>query len=188
MSNPLHKRKVPRIENFLATVLKSGCGVIQLHTCACKECFVFNFVINWRFRWIDHKGSCKPVSLPPVVVHITATSLITKVVSVLYVHSQFLCSLASFKLSTVGIRHPRGITSLLDCYSTRHSRSLILLQLWTALSQCWVRVLLHTVSADFCSCKQARSHGGVRGSATPNFVVLRNICFKHIIKTKDLPT
>jgi len=29
-----------------------------------------------------------------------------------------MCSLASFKLSTLGVRHPRHIPSLLDCYST----------------------------------------------------------------------
>jgi len=38
---------------------------------------------------------------------------------------------------------------------------------------------------------QARSHGGIRGElppnlfcVAPNFVVLRKICFKHMIKTK----
>jgi len=45
------------------------------------------------------------------------------------VHSQFLCILASVKLSTLGVRHRSRIPSLLDCYSTRHSRSVIFLQL-----------------------------------------------------------
>jgi len=49
-------------------------------------------------------------------------------------HSQFFCSSASFKLLTQGIRHPSRMPSLLDCYSTRDSRSLMFLQLWTALS------------------------------------------------------
>jgi len=40
---------------------------------------------------------------------------------VLYAHSKFLCSLASFKLSSLGVRHPSR-TPLLNCYSTRHSR------------------------------------------------------------------
>jgi len=30
---------------------------------------------------------------------------------VLYAHSQFLCSLTSFKLSTLGVRNPRRIRS-----------------------------------------------------------------------------
>jgi len=41
---------------------------------------------------------------------------------------------------------------------------------------------------------QARRHGGIRGQLPPNlfyaplnFVVLRKICFKHIIKTKIFP-
>jgi len=42
----------------------------------------------------------------------------------IYAHSQFLCSLASFKLLTPGVRHRSRIPSLLHCYSTRHPRSL----------------------------------------------------------------
>jgi len=37
--------------------------------------------------------------------------------------TQFLCSLASFKLSTLGVRHPSRTPSLLDCFMTRHSRA-----------------------------------------------------------------
>jgi len=50
------------------------------------------------------------------------------------VHSQLLCSLASFTLSTLGVRHPSRIPSLLDCNSTRHSLSLMFFLLWTARS------------------------------------------------------
>jgi len=57
-----------------------------------------------------------------------------KLACVVYVHSQFLCSLASFKLSTLGVRHPSRIPFLLDCCSTRHSRNLVFLQLWPGLS------------------------------------------------------
>jgi len=52
---------------------------------------------------------------------------------VLYAHSKFLCSLASFKLSSLGVHHPSRIPSLLNGYSTRHSRRLTALQMWTAL-------------------------------------------------------
>jgi len=45
-----------------------------------------------------------------------------------------LCNLDNFKLSTLGVRHLNRIPLLLECYSTRHSRSLMFLQLWTALS------------------------------------------------------
>jgi len=38
----------------------------------------------------------------------------------MHVLTQFFCSLASFKLSTLGVRHPSRMPSLLDCYSTRH--------------------------------------------------------------------
>jgi len=34
----------------------------------------------------------------------------------------FLCSLASFKLSTMGLRHPSRIPFLLDCYIRRDIR------------------------------------------------------------------
>jgi len=44
--------------------------------------------------------------------------------SILYPHSQFLCRLASFKLSTLNVRYPSRIPSLLHCYSTRHSWNL----------------------------------------------------------------
>ena len=47
--------------------------LIQSHTCACNMCFVSSFVINWQFRWIDHNGSQKPLSVYLVIVHITAT-------------------------------------------------------------------------------------------------------------------
>jgi len=40
-------------------------------------------------------------------------------------HSQLLCSSASFKRSTLSVRHPSRIPSLLDCYLTRHSVSLM---------------------------------------------------------------
>ena len=45
-----------------------------------------------------------------------------------------LCSSASFKLSTLGVRHPSRIPPQLDYYSMRHSRSLMFLQLLFALS------------------------------------------------------
>jgi len=35
--------------------------------------------------------------------------------SLLYTHSQFLCSFATFKLVTLSVRHPRRVPSLLDC-------------------------------------------------------------------------
>jgi len=38
--------------------------------------------------------------------------------------------LPSFKMSTLDLPHPSRIRFLLDCYSARHSRSLIFLQLW----------------------------------------------------------
>ena len=44
---------------------------------------------------------------------------------ILYALSQFLCTSASFKLSTLRVRHSSRIPSLLDCDSTRHSRSLV---------------------------------------------------------------
>jgi len=44
-----------------------------------------------------------------------------------------LCSLGSFELSTLDFRHPSRMPTLLDCYSTRHSRSLMFLQFWTTL-------------------------------------------------------
>jgi len=37
--------------------------LIQSHTCACNMCFVSSFVINRQFRWIDHNGSQKPISV-----------------------------------------------------------------------------------------------------------------------------
>jgi len=73
-------------------------------------------------------------------------------------HSHFLCDLASFKLSDLGIRHPSCILfcstairrdmhsaccpSVVNCpvaalsvfYSTVSMRSLYFLQLWTALT------------------------------------------------------
>jgi len=40
-------------------------------------------------------------------------------------HSQFLCSFASFKLSTLGVRQSSRVPTLIDGYSTRHSGGLI---------------------------------------------------------------
>jgi len=55
----------------------------------------------------------------------TYNSHIKKFSCVLYAHSQFLCILAGFKLSTLGVHYRSHIPSLLDC----HSRSLYFLQL-----------------------------------------------------------
>jgi len=61
-----------------------------------------------------------------------------------YAYSQFLCNLASFKLSTLDVRHPSRISSLLDCYLTRHSRSLIFLL--AVLTRCRIFLQLCTAS------------------------------------------
>jgi len=63
---------------------------------------------------------------------------------------------SSFKLSTLGVRHPGRISSLLDCYSTRHSRSLMFSQLWTGVLWRWVCFSDYTMRSlilYFCSCK-----------------------------------
>ena len=46
----------------------------------------------------------------------TYNSHIKKLSRVFYAHSQFLCILAGFKLSTLGVRYRSRIPSLLDCY------------------------------------------------------------------------
>jgi len=89
---------------------------------------------------------------------------------VLYAHSQLLCSLASFKLSTLSVRHPRRIHSdrllfdetftqpcifaVVNCadvalsvfYSPVLTRCLILLQSWTALS--WETAIIYVHYSD----------------------------------------
>jgi len=77
---------------------------------------------------------------------------------VLYAYSQFFSSLASFKLLTLGVCHPSRIPSLLDYYSTTHSRSLIFLQLWCLSTALYValRVFYSTVlcaALYFCCCE-----------------------------------
>jgi len=86
---------------------------------------------DWQFKRIDHNGSQARISCSPS--NCTYHTHMLKNESVLgyfmRILTQFLCSLGSFKLSTLGVRHPSRMPSLLDCYSTRHSRSLVFLQL-----------------------------------------------------------
>jgi len=69
-------------------------------------------------------------------------------------------SSASFKLLTLCVRHPSRIPSLLECYSTRHSRDLMFSQLWTVVSWHWVcfsdysTVSMRSLILYFCSCER----------------------------------
>ena len=70
-----------------------------------------------------------------VIVHITSTKW--KFSCVLYAHSQFLCKLQVSNCQPWVSAIPAA-KLLIDCYSIRHSRSLVFLQLLTALTQHWV--------------------------------------------------
>jgi len=87
--------------------------LIQSHYCGWNMCIISSFVNNWQFRRINHNGSNNPVSvLPPSSC--TCNSHIIKnerFLAYFYAHSQFLCSLASFRLSTLGVRYPKRIRS-----------------------------------------------------------------------------
>jgi len=69
----------------------------------------------WHFRRIDHNGSHKPVTIFPLS-NCTYNCLVIKknktfLRTVFHAHSQFLCSLASFRPSTAGVRHPNRTPS-----------------------------------------------------------------------------
>jgi len=86
--------------------------LIQSDTNAYNMCFVSSLVINWQFRRIDHNGSHKPVSfLPLIIARIKPHNKKRKFSCVLHAQFQLLCSLASVKLSTLGVRHPSPIPS-----------------------------------------------------------------------------
>jgi len=101
-----------------------------------NDCFVFHKLplrLNSFTAPPPFRCSGVPVS-PPSRFTYNGHIIKNESSCILYAHSQFLCSLASFKLSTLGIRHRSQIPSLIIYYSTRHSRSLMFLQLWTAVS------------------------------------------------------
>jgi len=79
------------------------CALIQPHTCAS---FWGSSSIGSSGGFIITAHTSPYLFYLPVVVHITATHYKKTLSRVLYAHSQFLCSLASFKLSTLGVRHP----------------------------------------------------------------------------------
>ena len=95
------------------------CALIQPHTCACNMCIISNFVINLqnskRILKPNYNLSEGPVfkyNFPGVAVRPSLLSSVTPLVN--------LC-----------VHHSRRISSLLDCYSMRLSRGLMLLQSWT---------------------------------------------------------
>ena len=51
------------VSSFVFWCGNPGCALMELHTCACNVCIISSIVINWQFRWIDHNGSLKPVSV-----------------------------------------------------------------------------------------------------------------------------
>jgi len=114
-------------------------------------CIISSFAINRQLRRIDHNGAHKR--------HILKNESFLRTSCAFSVLVQFLvhnsCLVASFKLPTLDVRHPSHIHSLLDCYSTRHSRSLMLLQLRTALSKRYVcfTPLFQCAALYFCSCE-----------------------------------
>jgi len=106
---------VSLVSRFIFCCGKPGQALIQPHTCACNMCIISSFVRNWQFRRIDHNGSQKPVSVrsPSSFTYNSHIKEKRKFSCLLDAHSQFLCSLASLKLSTVVVGHPNRIPSLL---------------------------------------------------------------------------
>ena len=74
---------------------------------------------------------------------------------VLYGHIQFLCNLKVSNCQPWLSVIPAACL-LIDCYATRHSRNLVFLQLWTALTQHWVcsTPLFYRFAGYFCSCER----------------------------------
>jgi len=130
------------VSGFVFWCGNPGCALMDPHTCACNVCIISRFVISWQFRRIDHIGSQSPYLFcpPSSCTYMLTITWKWKFSCVLYAHSKFLCSSASFKLSSLSVRHPSRIPSLLNCYSTKHSRRFTVFQMWTPLT--WHCVLL----------------------------------------------
>ena len=90
---------------------------------------------DWSYRLTQAVSVLTPKHLSNCTYNIHMIK--NKFSCVLYADSQFLCSLQVSSCQLWVSAKPAAYL-LIDCYSTWHSRSLALLQLWTALTQHWV--------------------------------------------------
>jgi len=107
------------VSRFILWCDNSGCELMQPHTCTCKMCIISRFIISDSSGGLIITAHTSPYIFWHLVVKKKNFSC------VLDGNTQFLCSLESFKLSNLGVRHPSRVAALLDFCSARHSPTLV---------------------------------------------------------------